>query len=85
MDRQQIKKELETLFAVVNEEFTVGSDISEDVHIRDGLGLDSLQIAELLFEIEEKFDAKISDEEARGIRTVRDLIDVIQTKQDEGA
>ncbi len=42
--------------------------------------MDSLQITELLFEIEERLGAKISDEEARDLSTIGDLITLIEAK-----
>lgn len=81
MDRQQIRKNLEELVALVSEELAdKGAELGDEAELRDGLGLDSLQITELLFEIEEKFEAKISDEEAMQLRTVGDLISLIEGK-----
>ena len=81
MDRQQIRKELEGLVAVVSEELAhKGAELAEDKELREGLGLDSLQVTELLFEIEEKFGAKITDEEALQLRTVGDMMDLIESK-----
>ena len=81
MDRQQIRKELDELVAVISEELAKkGAELAEDEELREGLGLDSLQLTELLFEIEEKFGAKIADEEAMQLRTVGDLMDLIESK-----
>jgi acyl carrier protein len=40
----------------------------------DDLGADSLALVELTLVLEETFDIEIPDEEAEGIRTVRDAI-----------
>ncbi len=85
MDRKEIRKELEDIFGTVNEDLVSVNDISEETSIREELALDSLQIAELLFAIEERFGVKIPDEEARGIGTVRNPIDLIRAKSQEGA
>ena len=85
MDRQEIKKELASLLAVVNEDLAARADIAEDALLRDGLGLDSLQIVELLFEIEENFSIRIPDEEAQKINNLAALLDLIQAKLDAGA
>jgi acyl carrier protein len=80
MDRQQICKELETILNVVDEKLLERVKITEATHIREGLGMDSLQLTEVLFEIEERLGAKISDEEARNLRTVGDLVGLIEVK-----
>lgn len=81
MDRQQIRNDLAELVAVVNEEMAGKVEgLSDDSDLRDGLGLDSLQMTELIFEIEEKFNTKISDDEAGQLRTVGELLTLIETK-----
>jgi len=42
------------------------------------VGADSLDLVELIMELEEDFDITIPDEEAEKIRTVGDAIDYIQ-------
>lgn len=80
MDRADIRSKLRELLAVVSEDLVEREDIGEESRIQEDLGLDSLQIAELLFEIDEAFDIKIGDDEARTLRTVADAIDMIQNK-----
>ena len=53
--------------------------------MREGLGFDSLQLTELLFEIEERLNVKIADDEAMKLRTVGDLITLIDSKLNGGA
>lgn len=53
---------------------TVGSRFQED------LGADSLDVVELLMEIEEEFGVSISDEESEKLRTVGDAIRFISSK-----
>ena len=80
MDREEIRTKLKELLAVVDQEIGDKADTSDPIDIREGIGLDSLQIVELLFEIEESLDAKIEDEEAQNLRTVGELIDLIEKK-----
>jgi acyl carrier protein len=80
MDRPEIKKQLETIFGIVDEQILKRTTLQEETSIREGLGLDSLQLTELLFEIEERLDVKISDEEAQKVRTIGDMISLIETK-----
>lgn len=55
----------------------------------DELGIDSLDKINLLFELENEFNVDIPDEEARGIKTVREMIDkmdaYLQTSRSKGA
>ncbi len=53
-------------------------DIAEDTSIVDELGLDSLDIVEMLMALEEKFDITIEDSVAEGFNTVKDVIDYIE-------
>jgi len=80
MDKEQIRAKLKELLTVVDPEIGARADTGDDVDIREGIGLDSLQIVELLFEIEENIGPKIEDEEAQSIRTVGQLLDLIQKK-----
>jgi acyl carrier protein len=46
----------------------------------DDLGADSLDIVELLMEMEEAFGVEIADEELEKIRTIKDVIDYLKLK-----
>lgn len=46
----------------------------------DDLGADSLDVVELVMELEEKFDLEISDEDAEGIATVGDAVRYIEER-----
>ena len=81
MDRGEIRSKLRELLAIVDDEMAERDDIAEHSRVQEDLGLDSLQIAELLFKIDDTFGAKIEDEEAWEIRTVGDLITMIEAKR----
>ena len=53
------------------------SDLSEDTMIFEELPLDSLQLYELVVDLEERFDLQISDEAIEKIRSVGDVVDMI--------
>lgn len=81
MNRDEIRNTLEKLIVMVDEQRAeTGVEIKEDASLRDGIGLDSLQITELIFEIEERFGMTIDDEEAKELRVAGDLITLIETK-----
>ena len=46
----------------------------------DDLGADSLDIVELLMEMEEAFGVEIADEELEKISTIKDVIDFLKQK-----
>ena len=46
----------------------------------DDLGADSLDLVELIMEMEETFDLEVADEELEKIRTVQDVIDFLRSK-----
>jgi acyl carrier protein len=46
----------------------------------DDLGADSLDIVELIMEMEENFGIQIADEELEQIRTIKDVIDFLRSK-----
>ena len=46
----------------------------------DDLGADSLDLVELIMEMEEKFGVEIADEELEKIRTIKDVIEFLTKK-----
>ncbi len=56
--------------------------ISESAHMRDDLQADSLDLVELIMDLEENFGVKISDEEAQSIGTVGEAVDFIVNRAD---
>lgn len=55
--------------------------LSLDDPLKD-LGLDSLDVVELVMELEEEFDINIPDEDAERIQTVADLIRYLRQRDD---
>ena len=65
---------------VIQKRLEVAADrVTLDASFREDLGADSLALMDLSLAIEEEFDIEISDEEADKIRTVRDVVDCIET------
>lgn len=48
---------------------------------KDDLGADSLDVVELIMELEDEFDLEISDEDAEKISTVGDVVTYIEQHQ----
>ena len=64
---------------IIAEELGVEKDeVTEDAHLQDDLGADSLDAVELIMAIEEEFDVEIDDTEATNIKTVQDIIDYLE-------
>lgn len=56
------------------------SEVKLEASFRDDLGADSLDVVELVMELEDEFDMEISDEDAEKIGTVGDAISYIESK-----
>ena len=57
-------------------------DVNIGAHLRDDLEADSLDLVELIMDLEERFGVKISDEEAQSITTVGEAVDFIAERAD---
>ncbi|WP_459205985.1 acyl carrier protein [Pseudomonas sp. MLB6B] len=55
----------------------ISDDIKLDATLVDGLGLDSVDISELLMDLEEAFDIKIQDEPIEAFTTVQSVVDYV--------
>jgi acyl carrier protein len=53
-------------------------EIHDDSNIMEGLGVDSIDLVELLMGIEEKLGIVVSDEDAANLKTVKDVADYIE-------
>ena len=56
------------------------SEVKAEASFRDDLGADSLDVVELVMELEDEFDMEISDEDAEKIATVGNAISYIESK-----
>jgi acyl carrier protein len=56
------------------------SEVVPEALIQDDLGADSLDLVELIIDLEDEFDIKIDDESSKVIKTVQDAVDFISSK-----
>ncbi len=56
------------------------SDIRDDASFIEDLGLDSLDLVDMIMKLEEEFGISIPDEDLDKIRTVKDAINYIKEK-----
>lgn len=75
MNRKAVE---EKVIQVIAEQLSLRED---DIHLTsnfvDNLGADSLDIVELIMEMEEEFDLEIPDEEVEKMLTVGDVVNYI--------
>ena len=79
LDREEILNKIQEITADrlgVDE-----SDITPEASFREDLEADSLDLVELIMELEEQFGMEIPDEEAEKITTVEEAVDYVQEHQ----
>ena len=55
--------------------------ITPDTSFVDDLNLDSLDIVELMMKMEDEFGVEIPEEDAEGLKKVKDIVDYLEKKQ----
>ncbi|MBC8475304.1 MAG: acyl carrier protein [Bacteroidetes bacterium] len=71
---------MESVIKIVSEYLEV-KNVKPESHLVDDLGADNFDTLELIIKVEETLNVKISDEEGSNIKTVQDLINVVQGNQ----
>ncbi len=56
-------------------------DITEEANFQEDLGADSLDLVEMIMELEDQFGIKIPDEDAQGIQTVGQAVEYVTSHQ----
>ena len=80
-DRQET---VDRLAAILEAETGVSADAlrgSEDVSLRDGLNIDSVDLVGVVMRVEEFYRIRLTHEELGRVMTLRDLVDVIEGKR----
>jgi acyl carrier protein len=77
-DRETLRLTLiELLEADTGEKY---ADLQESANLRDGLGLDSVDVVSVVSQIERQFRIRLTHEELEKLVSVRDVLDLLQAK-----
>ncbi len=57
-----------------------GKDITKETSFKD-LGVDSLDLVDLVFELEEEIGVTFEDDELLKLKTIQDLLDLLDSKK----
>lgn len=72
----------EKLRAIIMEQFNLEEEaVTMEASIQDDLGVDSLDVVDLIVIITEEFDVEIPDEVVDNIKTVGDIVNYIEAQQ----
>ena len=59
------------------------SEITLETNVKEDLDADSLDLFQIINDIEDEFDIEIEQEKAAGIRTVQEAVDYLETLTEE--
>lgn len=73
---------VDTVKEIVAKQLNISvDDIGEDKEVVKDLGADSLDVVEMLMNIEDEFGISVPEEEAVNIKTVNDIVKIIDEKK----
>jgi acyl carrier protein len=71
----------EKIKKIISDRFGVSEDrVTMEATFKNDLGADSLDVVELVMELEDAFDIEVPDEDAEGLTTVGAVVEYIKTK-----
>ena len=83
-NRRNTMSTLEKVIELMAEQLNVPAEkISAEKEIVKDLGADSLDVVEMLMNLEEEFSVTVPDEEAVNIKTVQDVVDLIENNKNK--
>lgn len=83
MNRDEIVHRMSEAFAKVTEQ--TPPEMSDDLRLKEGLGLDSFSALELLFELEESLSIRIPQDQSAAFQTVGDVVAFVQAQLQSAA
>jgi acyl carrier protein len=82
MDRATLRQTLiELLEADTGEKYP---DLEENTKLREGLGLDSVDVVSIVSQIERRFRIRLTQQELEKLATVADMLNLLETKVTAG-
>ncbi len=79
-ERARIIEQLKALLSRASNGRAKLDPLPEDARIIEDVGLASLDLLELRFELEAAWNTQITDEETISLKTIRDVVDVVVAK-----
>jgi acyl carrier protein len=79
LDREKVVEEVRSI--LVEQLGVDPSEVTEQASFQEDLNADSLDLVELIMEMEDRFKVKIPDEEAEKIVTVGNAVDFVMAHQ----
>ena len=74
---------LDRIIDIIREQLNIDDvEITEDTSFKDDLGVDSLDLLELVMAFEEEYNMELDPEELEGIQTVGDVMEFIKKYTD---
>ena len=75
---------LDRIIDIIREQLNIDDvEITEDTSFKDDLGVDSLDLLELVIAFEEEYSIELDPEELEGIQTVGDVMEFIKKYTDQ--
>ena len=78
MNRQEIIEKMTEI--IVDKLGVTAEEVKPEANFEGDLGADSLDMVELIMEVEKEFSISVPDFEAEGIKTVKQAIDLVEEK-----
>ncbi len=74
------KDMLEQVIEIISDELNLDKEqIKKESRLREDLGVDSLDVVELVMRLEETFNVSVADDAAQKLETVGDIVDYLAT------
>lgn len=72
---EEIKSQIAKILNIDESKITLESNLLDD------LKADSMDVATLLLEVEEKYNIEIAEEDLENLKTVKDIVDYIEARK----
>lgn len=72
---EEVKEIIVKYIKIDENKITLESSLNED------LDADSIDIADVVMDIEEKYNFEFSDEDAENVKTIKDLVSIIEERK----